>query len=81
MESFIQRVNSFWNWFWEKQDKLGELLDGDTMNDLAEVISKNLDMVFNETFFNVGGKTGEAELTLSPEGSRDRLFLYRYWKE
>jgi len=81
MLNFVNNVNAFWNWFQHNHNRLSEFMwHKDTNNILAE-ISPELDKVFNGIPFQVGGKYGEINLMLSPEGDMNRLLLARYWKE
>lgn len=53
----------------------------DFINKMMKKLARELNKVFGDIGFLIGGAEGCYELMLSPEGNRDKLFLSRFWKE
>jgi len=79
--SFKSNVTAFWDWFEGNYRKLGEEIKAKAFTEVHEQLSGELDKVFGNAAFLIGGGEGNFELIVSPEGNKDRLFLSRYWKE
>lgn len=80
MNSFKQRVISFWNWFKENKQALEGFLDRNKWQEAADFIQPSLKEVFWEVTFELR-KQKEYELILSPSGDMDRKLLIRYFYE
>lgn len=84
MESFKKKIENFWDWFnltTQESARISKAINDKFADNIAAELSNELNKAFNGIPFIAGGKDNEFELTLSPEGDRDKLSLTRYWKE
>jgi len=79
--SFKSKVTAFWTWFAEHAEQIGADIEAQAHGDILKEFSTQLDQVFGKAHFLIGGGPGNFELTISPEGNRNMLFLSRFWKE
>lgn len=72
-----ERINNFWNWFTENENKIAEIAEhkgGTDREDIIKFISEGVDPLSddNEVFFNIGG---DHEFTFTPEGESYLFFI------
>ena len=79
--SFKSNVAAFWAWFAEHAAQIGADIEAQAHGDILKEFSTQLDRVFGKAHFLIGGRAGDFDLTISPEGNRSTLFLSRFWKE
>lgn len=79
MTSFKRRTEKFWDWFHCNVDIIN--MEMHNQRKAAKIISRELNKVFNDIPYLIGGTDKEFELTVSPQGNKDKFFLARFWKE
>ena len=73
-----QRVEAFWEWFVENEEKLSGMMCAQSMEEadaFTEFISEGTNLISEDVHFNIGG---DHEFTFSVEGWPDLFILYPY---
>lgn len=78
MSTFKRKVEEFWKWFAENEEKIHEYIrnsDKYSPNEITEFVGKGVEKVVNDAYFEIGGKN---EFSFSTGGKHYLFYLLPY---